>query len=551
MGARKRIISPSRSGTVEDAGQETRAYDRSGFETLMAAIARRLLGEPLEFFDSAVTDALSRLIQILDVDRSTFGVVGPDAILRTTLAVAAAGLAPFPVGRSIEETSPWVLEQLTEKRVPVVVSSLSDLPSEAAVDGETFRAFGVKSVAVFPIVAGDRLLGGFSFGTTLNERLWPQPLVDRLRLIGEVFAGALLRRDQEGKLRETLTELEALRERLQLENDYLRQRTLTTEGFEDIVGESAALRSVLFQIEQVAPTDATVLLLGETGTGKELIARAIHARSARRDSTVVSVNCAALSPALIESELFGHEKGAFTGAVSRKIGRFELATGSTLFLDEIGEIPFGLQAKLLRVLQEGEFERLGSSTTHKVDVRVIAASNRDLSAAIHEGSFRPDLYYRLGVFPIRVPPLRSRKEDIPVLVWHFLGQLSSMLGKRIERVPAPAMDRLLRYDWPGNIRELRNVLERAMILSGGPVLQLEEVIGDTRTAAAVTTDTGNTRTLEDVERDYILRVLEACDWRVRGPSNAAKRLGLNASTLYSRMKKLGIQRSTATRRADS
>ena len=536
---------------MEDAGQETRAYDRSGFETLMAAIARRLLGEPLEFFDSAVTDALSRLIQILDVDRSTFGVVGPDAILRTTLAVAAAGLAPFPVGRSIEETSPWVLEQLTEKRVPVVVSSLSDLPSEAAVDGETFRAFGVKSVAVFPIVAGDRLLGGFSFGTTLNERLWPQPLVDRLRLIGEVFAGALLRRDQEGKLRETLTELEALRERLQLENDYLRQRTLTTEGFEDIVGESAALRSVLFQIEQVAPTDATVLLLGETGTGKELIARAIHARSARRDSTVVSVNCAALSPALIESELFGHEKGAFTGAVSRKIGRFELATGSTLFLDEIGEIPFGLQAKLLRVLQEGEFERLGSSTTHKVDVRVIAASNRDLSAAIHEGSFRPDLYYRLGVFPIRVPPLRSRKEDIPVLVWHFLGQLSSMLGKRIERVPAPAMDRLLRYDWPGNIRELRNVLERAMILSGGPVLQLEEVIGDTRTAAAVTTDTGNTRTLEDVERDYILRVLEACDWRVRGPSNAAKRLGLNASTLYSRMKKLGIQRSTATRRADS
>ncbi len=440
MGARKRIISPSRSGTVEDAGQETRAYDTSGFETLMAAIARRLLGEPLEFFDSAVTDALSRLIQILDVDRSTFGVVGPDAILRTTLAVAAAGLAPFPVGRSIEETSPWVLEQLTEKRVPVVVSSLSDLPSEAAVDGETFRAFGVKSVAVFPIVAGDRLLGGFSFGTTLNERLWPQPLVDRLRLIGEVFAGALLRRDQEGKLRETLTELEALRERLQLENDYLRQRTLTTEGFEDIVGESAALRSVLFQIEQVAPTDATVLLLGETGTGKELIARAIHARSARRDSTVVSVNCAALSPALIESELFGHEKGAFTGAVSRKIGRFELATGSTLFLDEIGEIPFGLQAKLLRVLQEGEFERLGSSTTHKVDVRVIAASNRDLSAAIHEGSFRPDLYYRLGVFPIRVPPLRSRKEDIPVLVWHFLGQLSSMLGKRIERVPAPAMD---------------------------------------------------------------------------------------------------------------
>jgi formate hydrogenlyase transcriptional activator len=406
----------------------------------------------------------------------------------------------------------------------------------------------VRSVALFPIVAGDQLLGTFSFGTTLRERSWPQPLVDRLSLIGQVFAGALLRREQEGKLRGTLTELEALRERLQLENEYLRERTFSAQGFEDIVGESPALRRVLFQVEQVAPTDATVLLLGETGTGKELLARAIHFRSHRRAHTLITVNCAALTSTLIESELFGHEKGAFTGASSRKIGRFELADRSTLFLDEIGEIPLNLQAKLLRVLQEGEFERLGSSITHKVDVRVIAASNRDLAAAAREGTFRPDLYYRLRVFPVEVPPLRARREDIPLLVWYLVGHLGAALGKRIERVPASTMDRLVAYDWPGNVRELRNVLERAIILSPGPGLLLEELGDGIGTAVAASDAPRGVRTLEDVERDHILRVLESCDWHVRGPGNAAKQLGLNASTLYSRMKKLRIDRSASTPR---
>src|SRR5262245_43726914 len=524
---------------------------RGSFEALLAAVAARLLGDPLEFFDACIDDALSRLVQVLDVERATFGVVDlADGILRTTHAVAAPGVVPFPIGRPIKQSSPWILEQLTVKRVPVIVSRYSDLPPEATVDAETLRAFDVRSTAIFPIVVGDRLLGGFSVGTTLRERAWPQPLVDCLRLIGEVFAGALLRRDQETRLRESLSELEALRERLQLENDYLRQRSVPAEGFQDIVGESPALRKVLFQLEQVAPTDTTVLLLGETGTGKELLARAIHARSARRDRTLVTVNCAALSPTLIESELFGHEKGAFTGAVSRKIGRFELAAGSTLFLDEIGEIPLWLQAKLLRVLQEGEFERLGSSVTHKADVRVIAASNRDLSAAARDGTFRPDLYYRLRVFPIEVPPLRARKQDIPVLVWYFLGQLGAALNKKIERVPATAMDRLLTYDWPGNVRELRNVLERSIILSPGPVLLLAELGDDASTAVAGTTGAGTVGTLADVERDHIIRVLESCEWRVRGPGNAAKQLGLNASTLYSRMKKLKIQRSVISSATD-
>jgi formate hydrogenlyase transcriptional activator len=514
------------------------------FEAILASIATRLLGQPVEFFEASIDDILARLVQFLGVERSTFGVVDPiDGILRTTHAVAASGVAPFPTGKPFHESTPWIFKELTEKRAPLILSSPNDLPPEATVDLQTWRAFAVRSVAIFPIVAGDQLLGGVSFGTTRKEHEWPQSTTDRVRLIAEVFAGALLRQEHKRKLRAALTELEGLRERLQSENEYLRQGSNAGVGFEELVGESVALRNVLFQAEQVAPTDSTVLLLGETGTGKELIAKAIHAKSGRRDRTLVTVNCAALPPTLMESELFGHEKGAFTGAVSRKIGRFELADQSTLFLDEVGEIPIDLQAKLLRVVQEGEFERVGSAATHRVDVRIIAASNRDLSPAAREGTFRRDLYYRLRVFPIELPPLRARKEDIPVLVWHFIGQLGATLGRRIERMPAPTMDRLLAYDWPGNIRELRNVLERAIILSPGSTLLLEELGESAPGAGGAITEAGRVRKLEDVERDHILRALESCDWRVRGKDNAASRLGLNASTLYSRMKKLGIQRS--------
>jgi len=530
-----------------ETGQMGPSSGEDGFEGSLAAIATRLLGSPLESFDACITDALSRLIDLLGVERSTFALVDPaDGILRSIVAVAAPGVTPFPIGAPLHETRPWAYKQLTEKRVPVVVARLSDLPPEAAIEAQLWQASGLKSTAAFPIVAGDRLLGGFSFGTTLVERTWPRPLLERMGLVAEIFAGALLRREQESKLREQLAEVETLRGRLQLENDYLRERTFSAAGFEDIVGESPTLRRVLFQAEQVATTDATVLISGETGTGKELLARAIHAKSHRGARTLITVNCAALAPTLIESELFGHEKGAFTGAASRKIGRFELADRSTLFLDEVGEIPLSLQAKLLRVLQEGEFERVGGSATHKVDVRVIAASNRDLSAAAREGTFRPDLYYRLRVFPVEIPPLRTRRDDIPLLVWYFLGQLGAGLGKKIERVPTSTMDRLAAYDWPGNVRELRNVLERAIILSPGSALLLEELGEGGGIAAAASDPRAGARTLADVERDHIIRVLESCDWRVRGPGSAAKLLGLNASTLYSRMKKLGIRRSAST-----
>jgi transcriptional regulator with GAF, ATPase, and Fis domain len=512
----------------------------TSFEALLADLAARLLAAPLDAFDARVTETLSNLIAFLQVERAQIALIGPaDELMRTTHAAAGPGIVAFPLGTS-EASFPWVCERIRQTRRPLVLSDPEALPAEAPIDRRGMLAFAVKSVAVFPIAAGDRLLGLFSFGSTRAARDWPRPLQDRLGLVGQVLAAAFLRREHEMMVRATLTELEGLRQRLQEENEYLRERAIAAEGFEDIVGESPALRNVLFQVEQVAPTDATVLLLGETGTGKELIARAIHAKSTRRGSPMVQVNCAALPPTLIESELFGHERGAFTGAASRKIGRFELAHRSTLFLDEIGELPLAMQAKLLRVLQEGEFERVGSSATHKVDVRVIAASNRDLAAAAREGTFRADLYYRLRVFPIELPPLRARKGDIPVLVWHCLAQLGHAIGKRIDRVPAAVMDRLVRYDWPGNIRELRNVLERAVILSPGPVLALGELDESRATLAATPADGGGARTLEDVERQHILRVLASCGGRVRGRGNAAAVLGLNASTLYSRMKKLGI-----------
>jgi formate hydrogenlyase transcriptional activator len=313
----------------------------------------------------------------------------------------------------------------------------------------------------------------------------------------------------------------------------------TAPCFAGIVGRSPALQHVLRRVEQVAPTDATTLILGETGTGKELLARALHRRSRRQARPLVTVNCATLPGTLIESELFGHEKGAFTGAVSRQLGRFELADGGTLLLDEIGELPLELQAKLLRVLQEGAFERLGASPTCQINVRVLAATNRDLAQAVSEGRFRADLYYRLNVFPLRVPPLRERREDIPLLVWSYIRQSQWRLGKRIERVPQRVMAAFTAYPWPGNVRELHNVLEHALIVSPGPSLVLDGI------ELAATTHPGAAgQTLAEVERAHIYSVLEACAWRIKGVNQAAERLGLKPSTLRSRMKKLGIVRPT-------
>jgi transcriptional regulator with GAF, ATPase, and Fis domain len=302
----------------------------------------------------------------------------------------------------------------------------------------------------------------------------------------------------------------------------------------EIVGQSAAIRKMLLQVEQVAPTGATVLLLGETGTGKELLARALHARSPRHARPMVALNCAALPATLVESELFGREKGAYTGALTRQAGRFELADGSTLFLDEVGELPLETQAKLLRVLQDGRFERLGGTATLRTDVRVVAASNRDLECAVRDGKFRDDLYYRLSVFPIRLPPLRQRPEDIPLLVWAFVRELEPAMGKTFQWIPRVVLEALQRYDWPGNVRELRNVVERALIVCPNPVLRVE--------VPQATGSAAEDLTLVAVERRHIRSVLLRTGWRVSGRHGAAALLGLKPTTLESRMAKLGIKR---------
>ncbi|HTV56228.1 MAG TPA: sigma 54-interacting transcriptional regulator [Terriglobia bacterium] len=327
---------------------------------------------------------------------------------------------------------------------------------------------------------------------------------------------------------------------------YLKDEIRSELNFDQIVGTSAALRRALQQVETVAPTESTVLVYGETGAGKDLIARAIHDRSSRRGRAFVKLNCAAIPTGLLESELFGHEKGAFTGAIAQRMGRFELANGGTIFLDEIGEIPLELQPKLLRVLQEREFERLGSSRTLRTDARLIAATNRDLGAMVQEGTFRVDLFYRLNVFPINVPSLRERPEDVPLLVRHFAQEFSRRMNKRIDAIPSKTLQALTCYHWPGNIRELQNVIERAVILSIGPVLNvpLSELkqVGVNGQAISLRQDT-----LEEAQRKHILEALDDTGWVLGGPNGAAARLGLKRSTLQFRMRKIGISRTSQSR----
>jgi PAS domain S-box-containing protein len=350
-----------------------------------------------------------------------------------------------------------------------------------------------------------------------------------VRLVG-ISQDITERKQAEETLQKSYTEIEQLKDRLQVESEYLRAEIKLTHSHGESVGESEAIKKVLLQVEQVAPTESSVLITGETGTGKELIARAIHNLSKRKDRVMVKVDCASLPSALVESELFGRQKGAYTGALTSQVGRFEVADGSTIFLDEIGELSTELQAKLLRVVQDGEFERLGSPKTMRVNVRVIAATNRDLSKEVHKGNFREDLYYRLNVFCIEVPPLRERLDDIPLLAFTFVNEFAEKMGKKIQTVPKRTMESFQRYHWPGNIRELRNIIEHAVIVSTSDMLKVKLPQGVT----------SRILTLEDAERQHITKVLEMTNWRIKGPHGAAELLGLKPSTLYTKMNKLGI-----------
>ena len=348
------------------------------------------------------------------------------------------------------------------------------------------------------------------------------------------------RKGAEESLQRAFAEIKQLKDRLQAENSYLQQEVARHSNYGEIIGQSSALARVITRVEQVAPMNATVLILGETGTGKGVLARAIHGSSARKHRPLITVNCTTLPATLVESELFGREKGAFTGAYERQIGRFELANGGTIFLDEIGEMPMELQCKLLRVVQDGEFERLGSSRTIKTDVRIIAATNRNLEGAIRSGRFREDLYYRLNVFPITMPALRERKDDIPLLVNHFIAKFNKKIGKQIDCVSKDTLDYLQDYNWPGNVRELESIVERAVITSQGRSLQVLDRLASAATVAEP--QDLDIKALAELEHDYILQVLKKTGWRIEGKNGAAGILGINASTLRARIRKFGIVR---------
>jgi len=508
--------------------------ERLRFEMLLTELSARFVGVTSESIDAEIVEAQRKIGQALGLDRSTlFQFEGGERFV-VTHSWQVPGLEPFP--SFLIKDLPWI-PGVIARGEEVCWQRIDDLPEEAAREKEIGRRYGPRSSFTSPLKVGGKVIGAISFGTVYREREWPDAVLNRLRLFIEIIGSAIARTRAEESTRKALDEVQRLRDQLQRESVYLKQEVKAIRGHIRIVGESSALNDVLCNVERVAATNSTVLLTGETGTGKELIAAAIHEASPRRAHPMVRVNCAAIPESLIESELFGREKGAYTGALSRQTGRFEIADGSTLFLDEVGELPPEVQVKLLRVLQERQFERLGSTKTISVDVRIVAATNQDLKKAVREKRFRDDLYYRLSVFPIRVPPLRERSEDIPSLIQSFVDEFALSFGKAIESIDSRSIDLLQRYSWPGNIRELRNTIERAMILASGPRLFINP-------PTDAPEDSQTSLRLSDAEREHVRGVLEKTRWRVRGKDGAAEILDLKPSTLESKMARLGINRRT-------
>jgi PAS domain S-box-containing protein len=481
-------------------------------ELLGAISASFLKAVPHEYASLALYDADSRQLRL----QALSSPYEKDLVNEETLA----SLEDSPCGQAFTSRQPLVLDLANADRFPVATV-------------QRLKAEGFKSACWLPLVRGDRALGTLNIASK-RESAFGQ---SEITLLTQLANQAAIAVDNALAYRQ----ISGLIDRLAEEKLYLEDELKTEYNFEEIVGESNGLKRVLKQVETVAPTDATVLILGETGTGKELIARAIHNLSARRDRTFVKSNCAAIPTGLLESELFGHEKGAFTGAISQKIGRLELAHHGTLFLDEVGDIPPEIQPKLLRALQEKEFERLGSTRTIPVDVRLIAATNRNLARMVQERQFRSDLYYRLRVFPITVPPLRERPDDIPILARYFAQKHAQRMNRRIETIPPEASAALLKWQWPGNVRELENLIERAVILSTGSVLQVP--LAELRSSeSSARPEVGSGATLEDAEREHIARILRETEGVVGGPNGAAARLGLKRTTLNSKLRKLGLRR---------
>jgi PAS domain S-box-containing protein len=542
----------------------TRRKEELLFQSLASQIAARFVDLPAETVDKTITEVLREIGEYFEVDRvcmTRFSTKG-DVLEATNLWHSER----FP---DIEEASSYAYEQTYAagashlvREGSLVSKCLEEFPDWKP-ERKMLKHLGIKaSVVALTSFDGSEL--EVLALDSLSNRDWPDDAAERAQFLGRVLFNAVDRKREEEKRRKAHQEIKKLKQLLEEENLYLRKEISVRQPHSELIGNSEKLQRLLSQVEQVADTNATILILGETGTGKELIARHLHSLSGRSKNPLITVNCSALPTTLVESELFGREKGAYTGAMTRQVGRFELANRSAIFLDEVGDLPLEIQTKLLRVLEEGEFERLGTPHSTKVDVRIIAATNRNLQAMVKEGKFREDLYYRLNVIQMVVPPLRERPEDISLLVWHFVENFCAKQGKRMEQIKKKDMAKLRTYSWPGNVRELRNLLERAVILSRGTTLELDwtgtEFLDRQEFAPEplVHEKTGSPQedfssaphrevettgeTLEEMERSHILSVLKRCNWRVGGASGAAEILGMKRTTLDSRLKKLGIER---------
>jgi formate hydrogenlyase transcriptional activator len=502
------------------------------FEELAVTLSARLTRLRVADIAPGIASALNQIAQAMCVDSCRLFEFTDSGTLARVHVPGPERQAEAPNRLSSDG---WLVERLVRGEL-VVISRPEEFPRDALA---TRRAGGYSVLGV-PAWDSSRVVCALVIDKLRTPQRWTQPLVERLRLIAETLGTALRRCRREDAMRASHAEhveIERLNSRLQADTASPRGEITTYHDGDDIVGECAPLRLAMTRLNQVAPMNSTVLLLGPTGSGKELFARALHQRSRRHARPLVRVNCAALPPTLVESELFGHEKGAFTGAVGSRQGRFELADGGTIFLDEIGDLSPEVQVKFLRVLQEGEFERVGSSRTRKVDVRVIAATHRDLDALVADGHFRADLYYRLSVYPLRLPSLHERTADIPRLVWFFINRHQRELGRRITQVPQAVIEALQRYTWPGNVRELENVVERALIASSGEILELDD---PSSLRPQLITAAPASERLDDVQAAHIGAVLARCGWRINGSGNAAERLGVHPNTLRFRMKKLGV-----------
>ncbi|MFC1826816.1 sigma 54-interacting transcriptional regulator [Thermodesulfobacteriota bacterium] len=531
----KRLLLALARDITERKEKEEKLQKYSKFQQLVSKISNKFVGLSGDELHQAIQDTFSEVGKYFEVD-----------------AVRLYRLSPQ--GDIIDMRNAWVSEssvveeetaEMHKMKYPQLAAHY--LRGEAIVYGcpdecpqlpdllKILKYAKITAGVGVPLEIDDSGVDVFALAKTQSEHVWPKDIVKHCKDLGQILLNAMRRTDAEISLKDRYDEIKELKSRLELENIHLRKEIEVLYSHDEIVGKSRAIKTVLSQAEQVAKQETSVLILGETGTGKELLARAIHNISPRKARAMITVNCAALPATLVEAELFGREKGAYTGALTKQAGRFEIADKSTVFLDEIGDLPLEMQVKLLRVLQEGKFERLGSNKTITVDVRVIAATNHDLEQAVREGRFRKDLFYRLSVFPITVPLLRERAEDIPMLVWTFVKDFGKRMGKTVENIPNKTMDKLMNYTWPGNVRELRNVIERAMILHSGQTLHIETIQAENQEIDQPTS-------LKEVERNHIQSVLAKTNWKVSGKNGAAEALGLKESTLRARMGKLGIKR---------